>query len=606
MEIIKKILERKWKLIHATFFFTDQEDLKFLFNDFKDYIQNTPQLEGIKKSLLTKKIIPKDFFGISSKEKSWRKNIKIYQKNKVDFNLLKKIYVFLLNEIDLEEDRTKLIKDKLDNDFQEKKADLKKNDYLGIFELPNKYLYNKESLIGNNYIDDNSLFVYHCILQGFFSVKDKIGINFIFLKPFEWTSVDFISFLLFVCKEYNLKIEKVRTIIPAIEDDYEKSDEPRQYGGAYKWILKLKEKKPNREEVKLFNKFLTDTASILDIERALIYADRIAPLYEDEESEAYLSKDIFKKILDYTSFSIILSSSSENKLRRDIEKYLELFKRDKLVRNNKHKRIGNALVHQSHNIFTYKKHNLLLREYLQKMQNDFGNNITIENKFEERFPNLEYPEAEFIRKRYEKRSFLFIHILLSFIEQGLIKISYLGNNWNFNEDRMLTYTSKVEILSKLKRNNLSQKVISSEDTENEENDKKQLKSIHLITESVAIKNTIFLVIDERFSNPVRFSVFNNEGSETYIKKLHNIAYFASEAPDKIVDYNKNLANSINNVLFTKKAILEYIKTNKLNKPTLVQKSEDKKNLVLKGDVLVETILFNKVPTQYQYLYKDKK
>lgn len=92
------------------------------------------------------------------------------------------------------------------------------------------------------------------------------------------------------------------------------------------------------------------------------------------------------------------------------------------------------------------------------MQDDFGDILTIENKFEERFPNLEYPEADYIRKRYENRSFLFIHILLAFVKQELIKLSYLGSNWNYHEDRMLAYTAKIEIMPKFTNENFSKKL----------------------------------------------------------------------------------------------------------------------------------------------------
>lgn len=317
---------------------------------------------------------------------------------------------------------------------------------LDITELPKKYLFNDEILSENKYIDDNSLFVCYCISRGLFSGKFDSGISFLFFHPFEWTSVDFVSFLLYISNKYDLTIKNIKTIFPAIEDEYEISYEPKQYKGAYKWILKLKEKEPKREEVILFNRFFTDTSSVSDIERALIYAERIAPIHKNENSEPYLSKDIFRTILDYTSFSIVLSSVQKSKLKNDIDSYLEAFIRENLIRNNKSKRIDNTSVVQSQNIFTFKKHSLLFREYLQKIQNDFGSIVTIENIFEKRFPNLEYPEPEVIRNRYADRNFFFLHILFAFEKQGLLKILSLGSNWDFYEDKMLTYQAKIEIL----------------------------------------------------------------------------------------------------------------------------------------------------------------
>ncbi len=239
MKTTRNILERKWKLINTTFFFTDQKDFNFLFTDFQNYIQNTPQLHEITQKLLSQKVIPIDFFDIDNENKSWKINAN-NNSNRADFNLLTKIYVFLLNEIDLISKKKALDLDKVKpkKSLRQKKPILEKNSSLDFFELPSKYSYtNEESLIENKYIDDNSLFVYFCISRGLFDIKDKVGINFIFLKPFEWTSVDFISFLLSACRDYDLEIENIKTIIPAIEDDYEISYEPRKYRGAYRWIF---------------------------------------------------------------------------------------------------------------------------------------------------------------------------------------------------------------------------------------------------------------------------------------------------------------------------------------------------------------------------------
>ncbi len=131
-----------------------------------------------------------------------------------------------------------------------------------------------------------------------------------------------------------------------------------------------------------------------------------------------------------------------------------------------------------------------------------------------------------------------------------------------------------------------------------------LRSINLVTESIIIKDVIFLVLDEKYEMPIRFDVKNNKGGETYIKKLHNIAYIIN-AEGKKVDYNERLADDINNGLFKKRAVRDYMKTNNFKKPTLVQKSEDGKILVLKNEIPVKTILINAIPTQHRSLYINK-
>ena len=134
--------------------------------------------------------------------------------------------------------------------------------------------------------------------------------------------------------------------------------------------------------------------------------------------------------------------------------------------------------------------------------------------------------------------------------------------------------------------------------------KKSLKSIYLITESIVVKDVIYLVIDEEYKTPIRFKTKNTKGEETYIKKLHNIVYCCN-APGKMVSYDKGLADDINNGLFKRRQIKKYMETNDLKKPTLVQKSEDKKTLVPKNEIFIKTMLKNTVPSQYQYLYEYK-
>ncbi|MFC1612731.1 hypothetical protein ACFL23_00150 [Patescibacteria group bacterium] len=171
----------------------------------------------------------------------------------------------------------------------------------------------------------------------------------------------------------------------------------------------------------------------------------------------------------------------------------------------------------------------------------------------------------------------------------------------------LIYTKFAKIYQervgdKISINNQEEKLEKS----NKENYKNNtfLQSIHLITTTLEPSDVIFLVLDRNFNIPTRCAVKNYKGTPAYIKKLYDIAYIA-DVPNKKVIYDKKLADNINNGLFRKRPIKKFMRTNKFKKPTLVQKSEDKKTLVLKNEIQVETILVKNIPLQYQYLYKDK-
>jgi hypothetical protein len=155
-----------------------------------------------------------------------------------------------------------------------------------------------------------------------------------------------------------------------------------------------------------------------------------------------------------------------------------------------------------------------------------------------------------------------------------------------------------EILIELKKSN------AGNDENNPISKKKGLKSIHLVTESVAVRDVIFMVLDERYEMPIRFDVKNHDGKDASIKKLHDIAYWV-DAPGKKVDYNKRTSDNINNGLFKRRPIKDYMETGKLNSPTLVQKSENGNSLVLRNEIPVKTILIKAVPSQHRSLYIDK-
>jgi hypothetical protein len=131
-----------------------------------------------------------------------------------------------------------------------------------------------------------------------------------------------------------------------------------------------------------------------------------------------------------------------------------------------------------------------------------------------------------------------------------------------------------------------------------------LESIHLFVRSIANPDVIFVVFNNDFERFFRFYTKNRYDGPSYIQKLFDIAYMA-DAPNKKVNYDKEIANSINNVFFKREGIKDYMKTNRLKKPTLVQKSE-KETLVLTGEVPVSIGLINKnVPPQFRSLYLEK-
>lgn len=426
---------------------------------------------------------------------------------------------------------------------------------LDIFKLPEKYHFNEESLSELKYIDDNSLFAYYSLVKGRYSSLDP-AMAFLFLKPFEWNYIDFVAFLLSASRQYGLEIKKIQTNFSAIEEEYEVSmhdsfgqpdvmklaeyqkmvvnammahdktkpfKQPKWYEGAYKWILELKQKEPEREEVTLFNKFYADTATVADIERLLIYADRTAPLYRSED-ELFMSKELFGKILSWTVFSLEMSDEAHDKLANDINEYLEAFIQDKLTRNDKDKKIGDTKISQSRNIYTFKKHDAMFRDYLQKMRDDYGNTVTIENIFEDRFPNHFYPNAEELRQRFSSRNFYFCHILFVYQKLGFINLLSLASNWDYREENELTYQAKIEILPDFSNENSDKKLYFDPDKSRFYVQGKEIKLLKFKDEYHTLR-VIFENTDE-LSKEWFFSEIGEQIDESNLddKKYYNAIY----------------------------------------------------------------------------------
>lgn len=185
------------------------------------------------------------------------------------------------------------------------------------------------------------------------------------------------------------------------------------------------------------------------------------------------------------------------------------------------------------------------------------------------------------------------------------KTTYLDSGFDHNLIRAQKTPSSEQFFEiNRKLDSIANKVSENNHTETFNSKSNYLKSLDLITESVVVKDVIFLVIDKRYEMPFRFNTKNNEGRDAYIKKLHDIAYLVN-APGKMVIYDKKIADNINNGLFKKRGIKSYMKSNSLKKPTLVAKSESGDILVLKNEIPVITATINVVPSQYRQLYIDK-
>lgn len=364
--------------------------------------------------------------------------------------------------------------------------DILKNKILNENTYDYSYHHNEqESLLDNKYIDDNSLLLYENISQGFFD-NEKTKIAFLFLKPMEWDSIDYISFLIFVIEKYNLKIKNIETNMDAIKEEYTVNDPielarifssnpfsiPTQkinskeviapiYKGAYKYFQEQKNKKT--EPINLFKKFEAQKIEIEDIKKALTYTKINHSLEEDNPE--YIAKKMFSQIVSWITFKIETTEEQRKKIKEEISTYLKLFIKDELCKN-KEKIIRHTFVNQAKNIYTYKKHFLLFRDYLQEEYDNFGRTINIYNIFEDEFiehkDNDYYSindEMYYIKERFLNRKFLFFHILFSFMHQGLIKIIKIQNSGNWYEDSELRYEAKIEIkprfLNKIIPKNLS-------------------------------------------------------------------------------------------------------------------------------------------------------
>lgn len=179
--------------------------------------------------------------------------------------------------------------------------------------------------------------------------------------------------------------------------------------------------------------------------------------------------------------------------------------------------------------------------------------------------------------------------------------------FNFGEKHLLQVDAyfyllieDIDRLKKIKRMIEKAGISEKQQAEN------YLKSMYLVGDSARPVEIISLVLDEKYENPIRFVVKNKRGRETVMKKLYDIIYqYQFNIPDKKgVAYDERLAKSINNDLFKKPKVADYIKSNHFGKPKIVTKSPNG-TLMLVGGTRVKVVRPLEIQSQYRSLYPIK-
>ena len=474
MEELINILERKWKLMKYSFHYGNRKDLPVLFTDYQDFIKQDKAFSTFANKLKAKEIIPNDFF--ERKDLGTRKPQEdsiFHDPIRDDFQMFHRIHSSLITEIEIQE----LEASKEQALLEDKEHTV---DIIDFKQPPKKYSYNEDSLTSGKYLDDNSLYLFFLLSKNVLCEAQPV-MSFIYFNPFEWSSSNYIAFLIKTYKEYNLTIKNIHTEIGAIQDDYEIS---KGFSPIYQWYLNKKDDKELLPEVELLLRLEEDRATVDDIEQALIYSTRIAST-KDDGSKEYITKHLFLKFLDYTSFSICAENGSRKNLQKDLGNYLQQFIDNKLKRSSSRHHVYNTSVEQPRNISTYKYQHDELKKYLLEQSEKYGQKLMIPNIFEEDFPNVSPSEisSEYIRKRYRERDKLFFHTLLAFHHQKLVKVHLIRNNWSIHEDEDYKHLCEISILSSLVDETTSQKT-----TKNQRS---------LATEDASSKYSPFLVTENK-------------------------------------------------------------------------------------------------------------
>ena len=360
------------------------------------------------------------------------------------------------------------------------------------------------------YVDDNAFFMLDAISRGHLSGKHASYHFFLAsVQPLEWDHKTQIKFLLRVAEEYEFELKNFATMTYAFAEEYEKNlidpktnkplpeyeaaykkyfeeldefekykkkhglkdmfedigapirggpaikdksifvppKEPRDYEGAYKWALDEIKKKPQSAEGKLFSKIFADKFGLTDLEEVIKISDRILAINELEDSERFYAKKICNDIVSWASFEFVPDEKAAEKLKDDMNNYLDKFIDNKLGMPSREKRIGEVLVLQNQNIYTFNKHKELMIERLREMHENFGNAFVFENPFGQiaRYDGDNHKEN--LKERYAARQFLFKHAIFAFEKLGYIRILTLGNNWHYSEEvEDLRDTAKIQLL----------------------------------------------------------------------------------------------------------------------------------------------------------------
>jgi hypothetical protein len=345
------------------------------------------------------------------------------------------------------------------------------------------------------YIDDNALFMRDAVTRGHLSGKHASYHFFLAsAQPLEWAHKTQIKFLLQIADEYGFELNNFKTERYAFAEEYEEPifDEktgkpiagfeeawekyskeykeyekcrkkyylgpddflskecrfpiqPRKYGGAYKWALDEIKKKSS--EGKLFAKIFADKFDRSDLEEAVKISDWMLPINEPEDSELLYAKKVCNDIVNWTSFEFVFDEKTAGKLKDDLNIYLDKFINNGLAMPSREKRIGEVLVLQNQNIYTFNKHKELMLERLREMHENFGNAFVFENPFGQiaRYDGDNHKEN--LKERYAARQFLFKHAIFAFEKLGYIRILTLGNNWHYSEEvEDLRDTAKIQLL----------------------------------------------------------------------------------------------------------------------------------------------------------------
>ncbi len=341
--------------------------------------------------------------------------------------------------------------------------------------------YFAEDLTQKKLIDDGSLYVYQSILAGRYSFTDPMGTftAYILSVPLEWNNLDIVKFIIAVINKYDLKISYINVISNAISDDYV-IDMPKElkkakesgselhtnkfefkgnkivttYQGAYAWAQNyIEDKNPFDPQLQRVIKGLfTNTATIDDIlftiEHSKYWEGNILTPKNKNVDKYLYAQELFKKLLEFISIHIDLKSEGLDKMKKDVEQYMEWFIQDTLKKESYRKSLGNTNVKTNPNVFTFEKHKEIFLEKMKQEFSKFGNEFVIEDTFDEPFESERISEEE-LRARYKKKEFLFFHTIFALNRLNLIKILSLGSNWDYHEDYPVSYEARIRLLPSL-------------------------------------------------------------------------------------------------------------------------------------------------------------